>query len=293
MPSTLVHVSRDGVAVRLRRPTFGEIEGLHFALEELLLSSTVDQAVQTPGFAAVMWVASTTEADHEAIQAMPAGDVWRLWLEYEQFAHFRSYTSRDPAANLDTGAEPIGGEPSLEARARDVLQRHAGEADPDQRARPDSVQAWMEQAEADGRSGEIERAKVYDYYAAEYGWTPQQVDDTDYWLIVVDLPFAARRRRALAALTAIEQEVVARGPEGEQVHYDHKGKRVRSKARVEYHGFNAHLKRLRVEAGLDDPRVSLIVEELRRSDAFWGGVPDLDSALPVRHDTMRHGNESD
>lgn len=76
-------------------------------------------------------------------------------------------------------------------------------------------------------------------------------------------------------LDALEHEVLTRGPEGDQVHYDDKGKRVRTKARVEYLGFQEHRKALLIEAGLLDQRVELVAEELRRSDSFWGTMPAL------------------
>lgn len=84
-----------------------------------------------------------------------------------------------------------------------------------------------------------------------------------------------RRRRALERLVEAQHDVTIRGPEGEQVHFDEKGKRVRSKARVEYKGFQAYMKELQVEAGLLDPRVEIIAEELRRADTFWGPEPTL------------------
>lgn len=76
-------------------------------------------------------------------------------------------------------------------------------------------------------------------------------------------------------------DVLTRGPEGDQVHYDEKGKRVKSKARVEYNGFEKYLYELRVAAGLVDPEVEKLAEDLQKSDDFWGEMPPLEGNEPV------------
>lgn len=92
--------------------------------------------------------------------------------------------------------------------------------------------------------------------------------------MVEDLPFATRRRRALERLDDVQHIVLARGPEGDQVHYDEKGRRQTSKARTEYHGYEKYLHQLRAEAGLIDPQLERLVTDLKRAESFWGEGPE-------------------
>jgi hypothetical protein len=88
--------------------------------------------------------------------------------------------------------------------------------------------------------------------------------------------FAARRRRALARLEAAHHEVLIRGPEGEQKSWDEKGKLQRAgRSRTEFIGYQHYLDALKEEAGLLDRRIEKVIEEIRRNDAFWGGMPSL------------------
>ncbi|MBA2666053.1 MAG: hypothetical protein H0U69_03340 [Trueperaceae bacterium] len=84
------------------------------------------------------------------------------------------------------------------------------------------------------------------------------------------MPMAARKRRALEQLDLAYLEVDLRGPEGQQVSYDEKGKRVSGKARTDYIGFKKRIERLQVEAGLVDRDLLRIVEEIKRQDRFFG-----------------------
>ena len=86
---------------------------------------------------------------------------------------------------------------------------------------------------------------------------------------------AARSRRAIEKLDLAQHEVLIRGPEGAQKHWDEKGKRVKSKARVEYTDFEKYRESLRVEAGLVDQELEKLVAEIKRNDAFWGEAPPL------------------
>lgn len=57
-----------------------------------------------------------------------------------------------------------------------------------------------------------------------------------------------------------------RGPEGEQVVRDEKGKLVKSEMSVDYVGFNEYVQQLLAEAGLIDPEVERLVKEWKRVD---------------------------
>lgn len=117
---------------------------------------------------------------------------------------------------------------------------------------------------------------IYDFYAAEYGWLPSQVDEEDYWLIAEDLVFATMRRHAKAKLDNARHEVMIRGPEGEQTHYDKDGKRVKAgSARTDFKGFEKYTRELEIKAGLVDPEVERLAQELKRADAFWGEAPPI------------------
>lgn len=89
------------------------------------------------------------------------------------------------------------------------------------------------------------------------------------------------RRRAVAKLRDAEHEVLIRGPEGEQVHYDERGRRTKSKARTEYPGFKRYMRQLEIEAALVDPEVEKLAEDLQKADDFWGETQPLEENEPV------------
>lgn len=66
------------------------------------------------------------------------------------------------------------------------------------------------------------------------------------------------------------------------MHYDEKGRRAKgSKARVEYIGFEKYRRELQIEAGQFDPEFEQLVEDLKKSDDFWGEMPPLEGNEPV------------
>lgn len=94
--------------------------------------------------------------------------------------------------------------------------------------------------------------------------------------MVEDLPFAARRRRALGLLEAARHDVEVAGPQGEQVYYDEKGRRPKAtKQRTEFIGYRKYLEYLQGEAGYLDPAVERMVRYIRAQRSFFDdGMPE-------------------
>lgn len=71
-------------------------------------------------------------------------------------------------------------------------------------------------------------------------------------------------------LKSVKHEVQVRGPEGEQKHWDEKGKLISGKAKTEFIGYRKYMRELEDEAGLIDAAFEEVVDELKREAVFWG-----------------------
>jgi hypothetical protein len=122
-------------------------------------------------------------------------------------------------------------------------------------------------------------AYTYVYYARELGWKRADVDGEDFWFITRDYPLVLQRQKALEQYLDAYHQTQIRGPEGEQEHFDEKGKRIKSGARVQYRGYKAYLERLLASSqGVPDEVFELMQEmkdldeKMARMSRFFGRV---------------------
>lgn len=92
---------------------------------------------------------------------------------------------------------------------------------------------------------------------------------------------AAARRRALTRLEAAIHDVTIRGPEGEQKHYDEKGRlrKPKGRERVEFLDYEKYIRRLKIEAGLIDPELDRLMREKKQIDDFFDLPDDTEGAV--------------
>ena len=85
------------------------------------------------------------------------------------------------------------------------------------------------------------------------------------------MPFASRRRKAVAKLEDARHDVEVAGPQGEQTHYDDKGRREKpSKRRTEFVGYRRYVEWLQAEAGFIDLGVEKMVKYIKAQRSFFG-----------------------
>lgn len=76
------------------------------------------------------------------------------------------------------------------------------------------------------------------------------MDTLDFWDISRNFPYAREKRRALELLEDVAHRVNTAGAEGEQVHKDKNGRKIRGEGSVQFVGLERYEAELRKRAGL-------------------------------------------